>query len=94
MQALKNRRSVTERFWDTRLGRSLEVTCSPIVQKEGEITGTIHIIKDVTPRHRHDEALQQAHQAPERQVEDRPADLGTTSNCARRSRCGSRLRKR
>ena len=76
VQALKNRRSVTERFWDTRLGKSLEVTCSPIVQKEGEITGTIHIIKDVTPYHRHNEVLQQSRQADERQVEDRTTDLG------------------
>jgi formate hydrogenlyase transcriptional activator len=77
VQALKKHRTVTERFWNSRLGKSLEVTCSPIVQKEGEITGTIHIIKDVTPSHRHNEALQQARQALERQAQDGRADLGT-----------------
>jgi len=98
VQALMNRRSVTERFWDTRLGKSLEVTCSPIVQKEGEITGTIHIIKDVTPYHRHNEALQQAHQADERQVEDRTTDLGTNeqlrSEIARREQAEETLKER
>ncbi|MCU0596485.1 MAG: sigma 54-interacting transcriptional regulator [Desulfobacterota bacterium] len=77
VQALSKGRSVTERFWDTRLGKSLEVTCSPIIQKEGEITGTIHIIKDLTPCHGRDEALHQARQALEGHVEGRTAEVGT-----------------
>ncbi len=63
VQALKSRRAVTERFWDTRLGKAgsdLFSGCS----EEGEITGTIHIIK-ITAYHQHYEALPQAHQALE-----------------------------
>ena len=77
VQALLNRRSVTEEFWDSRLEKWLEVTCSPIVQEGGEITGSLHILKDVTEHHRVNEDLEQAHQALERQVQDRTTDLRT-----------------
>jgi transcriptional regulator with GAF, ATPase, and Fis domain len=98
VQALLNRRSVTAKFWDSRLGKCLEVTCSPIVQKGGEVTGTIHVIKDVTPTPRHDETLQPARQGLESQVEDRATNLGTNEQLrleiARREQVEETLKER
>jgi formate hydrogenlyase transcriptional activator len=82
-QALLIRRSVTNEFWDPRLAKWLEVTCSPFIQKEGEITGTIHIIKDVSAGHRLNENLEQTHQARQRQVEGRTTNQGTTEQLRR-----------
>jgi formate hydrogenlyase transcriptional activator len=92
VQALSKRRSVTEKFWDPRLSKSLEVTCSPIVQKGGGITGTIHIIKDVTQYQLYDEALQQDRQVPERQMEDRTTDPETSQQLRLKSALRERLK--
>jgi len=92
VQALSKRCSVTEKFWDSRLSKCLEVTCSPIVQKGGDITGTIHIIKDVTQYHPHDEALQQDRQVSDSQMEDRTTDPETSQQLRLESALQERLK--
>ncbi len=37
-------------FFEPHLGKHLEVSASPIINEEGEISGSIHIIKDITER--------------------------------------------
>jgi formate hydrogenlyase transcriptional activator len=78
VKALLNHRSVTEKFWDLRLGKYLEVTCLPIVQKKGQIAATMHIIKDVTPHLHLHETLQQELPTLEKQREALcQTDMGT-----------------
>lgn len=76
VRALNNRQSVIERSWDTLLGESLEVTCSPIISRDGESDGTIHIIK-VNPCHQHHEDWKKAGKVPGRSVENDTAGPGT-----------------
>ena len=92
VQAMSKGCSVTEKFWESRLSKCLEVTCSPIVQKGGGITGTIHIIKDVTHYHLNDEALPQNRQVPDRQMEDRPTDPETSEQLRLESALQERLK--
>lgn len=37
-------------FFEPALGIYLETTCSPIINKEGEVTGIVHIVKDINRR--------------------------------------------
>ena len=92
VQALSKRCSVTEKFWDSRLSKCLEVTCSPIVQKGGGITGTIQIIKDVTRHHPDDEASQQDRQVPGRRMADLTADSETREQLRLESALQERLK--
>jgi diguanylate cyclase (GGDEF)-like protein/PAS domain S-box-containing protein len=48
-KALLSNKSITEDIFEPRLGIYMEVSCSPIVT-EGEVRGTVHIIKDITDR--------------------------------------------
>jgi len=56
-KTLKDKKSVTEEFFEPRLGMYLEVSTSPIVNEKSEVTGSIHIAKDVTRRKRTEEEL-------------------------------------
>jgi PAS domain S-box-containing protein len=49
--------SVTEEFWEPRLGRHLQVSASPIYHDQNEVIGSVHIAKDITERKRAEEAL-------------------------------------
>jgi len=46
---LTKKSSIVE-FFEPHLGKHLEVSASPIINEEGEISGSIHIIKDITER--------------------------------------------
>ncbi len=66
-KTLKDKRSVTEEFFESRLGIYLEVSTSPILNKKGEVIGSIHIAKDITRRKRTEKELQkQAYDLGER----------------------------
>ncbi|MBW2182745.1 MAG: PAS domain S-box protein, partial [Deltaproteobacteria bacterium] len=58
-KTLKDKRSVTEEFFEPRLGIYLEVSTSPILNKKGEVIGSIHIAKDITRRKRTEKELQE-----------------------------------
>jgi len=53
---------VTGEFWEPRLGRYLQVSVSPIVNKKNEMIGTVHIAQDITERKRAEEALRRSEQ--------------------------------
>lgn len=56
---MKTRKSVTEEIFEPRLGIYLETTTSPIFDGNGEVTGTVHIAKNITGRKKNEEKLRQ-----------------------------------
>jgi len=49
-QVQKTKKTTTVEFYEPHLGRYLEITASPIFTDSGEITGSVHIMKDITER--------------------------------------------
>ncbi len=49
-QTMKYMKPVTEEFFETKLGIYLQVSTSPIFDENREITGAVHIAKDITDR--------------------------------------------
>lgn len=58
-KTLEAKESVTEEFFEPRLGIYLEVSTSPILNKKGEVIGSIHVAKDITRRKRAERELQE-----------------------------------
>ena len=70
---------VTEEFLEPRLGLFLQVTCSPIRNERGEPVGTVHIARDITERKKAEDALRQARDGIQKQV-DRQTEALTRAN--------------
>jgi PAS domain S-box-containing protein len=51
-QVQKTKKTATVEIYEPHLGRYLEITASPIFTDSGEITGSVHIVKDITERKR------------------------------------------
>jgi PAS domain S-box-containing protein len=51
-QVQKTKKTATVEIYEPHLGRYLEITASPIFTDSGEITGSVHIMKDITERKR------------------------------------------
>jgi PAS domain S-box-containing protein len=49
-QVQKTKKTTTVEIYEPYLGRYLEITASPIFTDNGEITGSVHIMKDITER--------------------------------------------
>ncbi len=49
-QVQKTKKTTTVEFYEPHLSRYLEITASPIFTDSGEITGSVHIMKDITER--------------------------------------------
>jgi len=49
-QTMKTKKAVTEELFEPRLGVFLEVSTSPIFNAAGEMSGTVHLAKDITER--------------------------------------------
>jgi PAS domain S-box-containing protein len=49
-QVQKTKKTITAEFYEPHLGRYLQITASPIIADSGEITGSVHIMKDITER--------------------------------------------
>jgi len=47
-QVQSTKESVTVEFFEPHIGRKLEISASPIFNDDGEISGSVHIMKDVT----------------------------------------------
>ena len=56
-QALETKKPVREEFFEPRLGLYLAVSVAPIFDKRGEVTGTIHMVRDITECKQAEEAL-------------------------------------
>ncbi|MCI0481343.1 MAG: cell wall metabolism sensor histidine kinase WalK, partial [Candidatus Dadabacteria bacterium] len=59
-EALKKRQPVSIEYFEKRFGLYLEVTVSPILSEDQKVTGTIHIVKNITDRKKSEEALMEA----------------------------------
>jgi PAS domain S-box-containing protein len=51
-QVQKTKKTTTVEFYEPHLNRYLEITASPIFDDSGEITGSVHVMKDITERKR------------------------------------------
>jgi len=49
-QIQNSRKPATVEFFEPHLGKYLEITASPIFNDNGEISGSVHIMKDITER--------------------------------------------
>ena len=49
-ETLETQKTVTREIFEPRLGTYCEVTTSPVFNKNGELSGTVHIIRDITER--------------------------------------------
>ncbi|MGD0794637.1 MAG: PAS domain S-box protein [Dehalococcoidales bacterium] len=50
IETMKTKKSVTCELYEPRLGLYLQVTTSPVFDAAGELTGSVHIAKDITER--------------------------------------------
>jgi PAS domain S-box-containing protein len=57
LETLRTGKPARAEFFEPNLGIHLEITTSPIFDKNGEITGTVHIARDVTERKQQNEQL-------------------------------------
>jgi PAS domain S-box-containing protein len=57
VKALKDKRPHTEEVYDPNIGIPLLISTSPLFDENGELTGVVHIAKDITERKRAEEAL-------------------------------------
>ncbi len=63
-------------FGDERRARRLyEIRCAPLRDRRGRLIGAAHALRDVTEKHRVDEALREANATLERRVAERTAAL-------------------
>ena len=56
-RTLESGKSVTEEFFEPRLGRFLQVSASSIFNDQNEVIGSVHIAKDITERKQAEKAL-------------------------------------
>ena len=57
MEMLKTGETVTKDVYDENLGRHLMVSVSPIYDEDGELTGSVHYMKDITELKKSEEEL-------------------------------------
>lgn len=50
MQTMETNKPATEEIFEPRLGIYLEISTSPILDSDGQVTGTVHLAKDITER--------------------------------------------
>jgi len=56
-KTLLTKQPATMEFFEPHLGFHLEITTSPIFDEKGEVTGSVHVARDVTERRRMEEQL-------------------------------------
>ena len=49
-ETLKTQKTITREIFEPRLGTYFEVTTSPVYDKSGELSGSVHIMRDITER--------------------------------------------
>ena len=58
--AMEKKEPITREFYEPHLGKHVEVTCSPLFEENGEVSGTVHVVRDITERKEAEEALRTA----------------------------------
>jgi len=58
---LKTKKESVNDFWEPRLGKYIEISVSPILDDEGEITGFVHVIRDITQRKNAEREIKEAY---------------------------------
>ncbi|MDP2959803.1 MAG: MEDS domain-containing protein, partial [candidate division Zixibacteria bacterium] len=59
-KSLETKRKAIAEFSNPRFGTELEITASPIFNEKGEVTGSVHIAKDITERKRTEKKLRES----------------------------------
>jgi len=59
-QALETKRPSTAEFFESYLGLYLEVSASPIFDDKGQVTGSVHITKNITERKKVEEQIEKS----------------------------------
>lgn len=58
-QVLTTKKPAKREFFEPRLGLYLEASAHPVFNQQGEISGCVHIVKDISERKKAEEALQE-----------------------------------
>ena len=61
-QTLKTKEPATLEFYEPHLGIHLSMSTSPIFDEEGEVTGSVHLTKNITERKQAEERLRKANE--------------------------------
>ena len=77
-QTLETKESTTVELFEPCLGIHLEVTTSPIFDDEGEVTGTVHLAKDITERKQASRHLEENEQKLRAYIESSPDGIFVT----------------
>jgi PAS domain S-box-containing protein len=72
-QTMETRRPVREEIFEPRMGIHLEISTSPVFDEKGELTGTVHIAKDISERKRAEETIRRSEQAARKAAEENAA---------------------
>jgi PAS domain S-box-containing protein len=64
---------------EPRLGGDFMVSTTPLPDRQGQITGVVHVARDITERKRAEEALRRAHDELDRKVKERTVELTETN---------------
>ena len=59
-QTLETNTPTTSEFYEPYLGTHIQVSTSPVFDEKGEVSGCVHIVKDITERKRAEEALRES----------------------------------
>ncbi len=61
-QLLKTQQCCTSEFFESKLGLFIEASASPILTSNGELNGSVHVIKNITDRKKTEEQLKESKQ--------------------------------
>lgn len=77
-RTLESGKPITEEFYEPKLGIYLQISTSPVFNENDEITGVVHIAKDVNERKKEEEELKTTRDELKLKVKDRTAELEST----------------
>ncbi len=69
----------TEEVHEAQLGGDFLVSVSPLYDRDGRLSGSVHVARDITHRKEAERALRRAHNGLEKRVQERTAELKRVS---------------
>ena len=78
-RALQSRKCEAEEFLEPRLGLYLKVSCSPIVNDQHEVIGSVHIVHNISEQKRVELALREKEEALTQAAQERSYELAKTN---------------